>query len=225
MHDPCLIFVPARVVHGLTNAVWASMKQRKRKKLAWTAKKAANRWIFPKVKVDAGPSSIAGGHGRLIGGGIWSTFVLALLVGVVWGAISVGAVFAPVDLAELKKAVDSCVPGISDDGSDCASSSYGAIEDWDVSRVKSLKVLFHNKRSFNQDLSKWVVSNITSLYQTITPYIPTSRQDPKEQIIHRERKFSHENEDGKAKEALFASFENEDETTGTVWEGHNQGNF
>ena len=183
MHEPTLNFfaLAAFFVHGLTNAVSASTKQGIGKKLAWAAKMAANRWIFPKAKVGAGPSRRASGHGRVIGGGIWSTFVLALLVGVIWGTVSVGAVFAPVDLAELKFAVDSCVGTCTyDDGSDYASSSYGAIEDWDVSRVKSLKVLFHNKRSFNQDLSKWDVSNITSLYQTITPYIPTSRQDPKE---------------------------------------------
>ena len=89
MHEPTLIFfaLAAFFVHGLTNAVSASTKQGAGKKLAWAAKKAANRWIFPKAKVDTGPSSRAGGHGCLIGGGILSTLAVALLVGVNWGTL------------------------------------------------------------------------------------------------------------------------------------------
>ena len=46
----------------------------------------------------------------------------------------VQAVFTPADRTALKTAVDSCV-GNSGDGSACASSSYGAIGEWDVSKV------------------------------------------------------------------------------------------
>ena len=73
-----------------------------------------------------------------------------------------GAVFAPIDLLELRTAVDSCVPGGTATGSACASSSYGAIGEWDVSRVTSLAKLFDYKFKFNQDLSKWDVSNVVN---------------------------------------------------------------
>ena len=164
MQDPGLIFfaLATFVVLGLTNVVWASTKLGGGKDLAWDA---INQWMFPKAKVGGGPSRRTSGHGRVVGGGIWSTFAVTLLVGVIWGTVSVGAVFAPVDLAELKFAVDSCV-GYSDDGSACASSSYGAIGEWDVSRVTSLANLFNDKQSFNQDLSNWGVSNVTTLENT-----------------------------------------------------------
>ena len=68
--------------------------------------------------------------------------------------------FTPVDSAALKTAVDSCVEQWRD-GSACASS-YGAIGDWDVSRVTSMVQLFKNKHYFNQDLSKWDVSNVVN---------------------------------------------------------------
>ena len=101
MHDLTLIFfaLAAFFVHGLTNAVSALTKQGAGKKLAWAAKKAANRWIFPIAKkVDSGPSRRAGGQGRLIGGGIWSTLAVALLVGVNWGTV------------ETKKNIETVLP-------------------------------------------------------------------------------------------------------------------
>ena len=49
----------------------------------------------------------------------------------------VQAVFTPADKAVLKTAVNSCV-GNSGDGSACASSSYGAIGEWDVSKVTDM---------------------------------------------------------------------------------------
>ena len=49
----------------------------------------------------------------------------------------VQAVFTPADRSALKAAVNSCV-GNSGDGSACASSSYGAIGEWDVSKVTSM---------------------------------------------------------------------------------------
>ena len=52
----------------------------------------------------------------------------------------VQAVFTPADKAALKTAVNSCVGTYSNsgDGSACASSSYGAIGEWDVSKVTSM---------------------------------------------------------------------------------------
>ena len=51
---------------------------------------------------------------RMRGGGTWLVVEMALFVChvMVWGIVPVGAVFAPVDRAELKTAVDSCV-GVS----------------------------------------------------------------------------------------------------------------
>jgi hypothetical protein len=43
---------------------------------------------------------------------------------------------------------------------------YGAIEDWDVSRVTTLAYLFLFKQSFTADLSKWDVSNVVTLDST-----------------------------------------------------------
>ena len=60
-----------------------------------------------------------------------TTFVMVLLcLATVLMDGVVQAVFAPVDLVALKTAVDSCVSSTGD-GSACASSSYGAIGEWD----------------------------------------------------------------------------------------------
>jgi hypothetical protein len=74
---------------------------------------------------------------------------------------SISSIFAPADRATLKAAVNSCVPS-NGDGSACASSTSCAIGEWDVSRVTSLLQLFDAKQSFNQDLSKWDVSNVVN---------------------------------------------------------------
>jgi hypothetical protein len=97
MQDPVLIFfaLATFVVLGLTNVVWASTKLGG-KDLAWGA---INQWIFPKAKVGGGPASRrTGGHGRVVGGGVWSTLAVALLVGLVWGTV------------EMKKNIETVLP-------------------------------------------------------------------------------------------------------------------
>ena len=74
---------------------------------------------------------------------------------------SISSIFAPADRATLKAAVNSCVPS-NGDGSAWAASTSCAIGEWDVSRVTSLLQLFDAKQSFNQDLSKWDVSNVVN---------------------------------------------------------------
>ena len=38
---------------------------------------------------------------------------------------------------------------------------YGSIEDWDTSQVTNMNQLFFEAYSFNRDISKWDVSNIS----------------------------------------------------------------
>ena len=83
---------------------------------------------------------------------VW--FLLAatvLMVGVVQ------AVFTPGDGTALKAAVNSCV-GFSGDGSACASSSYGAIGEWDVSKVTDMNS--STSSSVSSRFVHWTVSLI-----------------------------------------------------------------
>ena len=41
---------------------------------------------------------------------------------------------------------------------------YGEIEIWDTSDVLNLKYLFYQKTTFNEDISKWDVSSVTTMY-------------------------------------------------------------
>ena len=45
---------------------------------------------------------------------------------------------------------------------------YGAIEDWDVSRVTDMNHAFDGRDEFNADLSKWDVSNVIYMKRTFT---------------------------------------------------------
>ena len=45
-------------------------------------------------------------------------------------------------------------------------TTYGSIEDWQVSGVTSLRTVFYNKQTFNADLSKWNVAAVTTLRQS-----------------------------------------------------------
>ena len=42
-------------------------------------------------------------------------------------------------------------------------TTYGLIQDWDTSRVTSMNFLFFQKKTFNADLSKWNVAEVTSM--------------------------------------------------------------
>ena len=41
-----------------------------------------------------------------------------------------------------------------------ATTTYGAISDWDVSNVTDMSDLFRDKTDFNDDISNWDVSSI-----------------------------------------------------------------
>ena len=42
-------------------------------------------------------------------------------------------------------------------------STYGPIENWDVSRVTTMSQLFLSKNSFNDDISKWITTNVMDM--------------------------------------------------------------
>ena len=44
-----------------------------------------------------------------------------------------------------------------------ATTKYGHIKDWDTSAVTSMFRLFYNKSQFNDDISRWDVSNVTNM--------------------------------------------------------------
>ena len=46
---------------------------------------------------------------------------------------------------------------------DAVVAKYGEIENWSTSEVTNLAYVFYGKSSFNADISKWVVSSVTSL--------------------------------------------------------------
>lgn len=69
--------------------------------------------------------------------------------------------FKPHSRAELKRAVDECVP--AEGVNTCADGPNGAIGMWDVSEVTDMHGLFYGKKTFNADISKWEVSQVTSM--------------------------------------------------------------
>jgi surface protein len=44
-----------------------------------------------------------------------------------------------------------------------AEEKYGHISKWKTSLVTNMKKLFHEKRNFNDDISKWDVRNVTDM--------------------------------------------------------------
>ncbi len=61
--------------------------------------------------------------------------------------------------ANIQTAVDLWVSDPS-----AATTTYGAISDWDVSQVTDMSELFIDKTTFNDDISNWDVSNVTNMY-------------------------------------------------------------
>ncbi len=59
---------------------------------------------------------------------------------------------------DLQTAVDLW---ISNEGS--ASSTYGTINNWDVSLIEDMSSLFQDKSSFNSNISNWNTSNVTTM--------------------------------------------------------------
>jgi surface protein len=68
--------------------------------------------------------------------------------------------FQPQTQAELQTAVDLWVSDNS-----AALSTYGGINTWDVSLITSMRELFNDKTTFNDDISNWNVSGVTSMYR------------------------------------------------------------
>ena len=49
---------------------------------------------------------------------------------------------------------------------------YGKIEDWNTSEVTAMNELFQFRHYFNEDISKWDVSNVTDMSKVTMPYVP-----------------------------------------------------
>ena len=49
-----------------------------------------------------------------------------------------------------------------------ATTTYGAISEWDVSAVSNTTNLFYQKPTFNADISKWNVASVTTLSYTFS---------------------------------------------------------
>jgi len=129
-------------------------------------------WAIAVPNLDAGSMRHPRDRGRG-GWGWWSWALPLLLCQIFWGTVSVGAVFAPVHLVDVKAKLNDCVTRVKVNGKWNYNAPHGdgsrcdpAIEEWDVSRVTSLNNLFNDKRGFNQDLSKWDVSRVTDMAQT-----------------------------------------------------------
>ena len=60
-----------------------------------------------------------------------------------------------------RKAVDELI-ALKADGSG-THSVYGPMKDWDMSQVTDLSYLFKSKTTLNADLSKWMVSHVTTM--------------------------------------------------------------
>ena len=61
----------------------------------------------------------------------------------------------------LEKVVDNWIKGGHSRA--IVENEYGLIQDWDTSEVTSMQSLFNQKDTFNSDLSKWNVANVTSM--------------------------------------------------------------
>ena len=46
-----------------------------------------------------------------------------------------------------------------------STANYGPINNWDVSQVTSMKLLFKDKSTFNSNISGWDVSNVKNMQQ------------------------------------------------------------
>ncbi|MDB9723646.1 BspA family leucine-rich repeat surface protein [Polaribacter sp.] len=67
--------------------------------------------------------------------------------------------------ANFQQAINTCLSTNPADGM-CSDSEYGAIPDWDVSSVTTMRDAFNNRSSFNGDISNWNVSSVTNMFAT-----------------------------------------------------------
>jgi hypothetical protein len=49
------------------------------------------------------------------------------------------------------------------DNTAAATTTYGAISEWDVSAVSNMALLFNQKPTFNADISKWNVASVANM--------------------------------------------------------------
>ena len=71
-------------------------------------------------------------------------------------------IFQPQTKEELQAAVNLWV-----DDNESAVTTYGYINNWDVSLITDMSELFFNKTNFNNDISNWDVSNVTNMYSCL----------------------------------------------------------
>ena len=64
--------------------------------------------------------------------------------------------------ANFQQAINDCLSTNPVDGL-CSNSEYGAMPDWDVSKVTDMDRAFDGRDIFNVDISNWDVSNVTNM--------------------------------------------------------------
>ena len=64
--------------------------------------------------------------------------------------------------ANFQQAINDCLSTNPVDGL-CSNSEYGAMPDWDVSKVTDMDRAFDGRDVFNADISNWDVSNVTNM--------------------------------------------------------------
>ena len=64
--------------------------------------------------------------------------------------------------ANFQQAINDCLTTNPVDGL-CSNSEYGAMPDWDVSKVTDMDRAFDGRDIFNVDISNWDVSNVTNM--------------------------------------------------------------
>mgnify|MGYP000011601316 FL=1 len=64
--------------------------------------------------------------------------------------------------ANFQQAINACLSTNPEDGM-CSDSEYGAMPDWDVSKVTDMDRAFDGRDVFNVDISNWDVSNVTNM--------------------------------------------------------------
>ena len=62
----------------------------------------------------------------------------------------------------LERIVDDIL-GTDSSKKEAATKKYGPIQNWDVSEVTNMRNLFHDKSTFNSDLSTWIVSSVINM--------------------------------------------------------------
>ena len=79
-------------------------------------------------------------------------------------------VFTPTDRTGLKTVVDECLTQTANGlcptfstSNDASGSPYGAMSEWDTSKVTEMNSMFKGAEAFNADISKWDTSKVTDM--------------------------------------------------------------